>query len=273
MSVMRMTTVSGRYYQLHPPEHFAGHVQQDFEVDLDRAAFLAVDVYGHGFPAEAAVQDHPSFNKEANKPWDDITLGFIAPALRAARLAGLPVVYAHNSAPRIEFNRSELGRVMGRALQADLEELLSERPSLVDGREYRTREGARLLDIAPAVAPQPGDYFVRKHFYSGFKDTRLDTLLRNLEIKTLFCAGFDASVCLLCTLIDAFELNYEIVLLRDAVRAIEIPEDIAIGYSFTCRMVAWMESMLGRSITTRHFVDLMARANPEAARLEVGAPA
>jgi nicotinamidase-related amidase len=262
---MRTIIVSGRYYQLHPPEHFAGHVPQDFEVDLDRAAFLAVDVYGHGFPAESEVQDHPSFNKEANKPWDDITLNLIAPALCAARQAGMPVVYAHNSAPRIEFNRSELGRVMGRSLQADLEDLLSERPGLVDGREYRTRDGARLMDIAPAVAPQPGDYFVRKHFYSGFKDTRLDTLLRNLEIKTLFCAGFDASVCLLCTLIDAFELNYEIILLRDAVRAIEIPEDEVIGYSFTNRMVIWMESMIGRSITTEHFLQLIAEARVAAA--------
>ena len=69
--------------------------------------------------------------------------------------------------------------------------------------------------------------------------------------------GFDASVCLLCTIIDAFELNYEIVLLRDACLAIEIPEDVKIGYSFTQRMIIWIETMLGRSIETEHFVELM----------------
>jgi nicotinamidase-related amidase len=145
-----------------------------------------------------------------------------------------------------------------------MELLLSERPGLVDSNEYLTSEGAHLLDIAPAVSPRPGDYFIRKHFYSGFKDTRLDTLLRNLDVRTLFCAGFDASVCLLCTIIDAWELNYEVILLRDAVRAMEIPEDIEIGYSFTERMVKWIEAMVGHSITTQQFVDLMALVDQKA---------
>jgi nicotinamidase-related amidase len=182
----------------------------------------------------------------------------------------MPVVYAHNSAPNIEINRSQIGQQLGRSLHCNLEEVLSERPGRLDPLEYRTVEGARLLDIAPPVAPQPGDYYVRKHFYSGFKDTRLDTLLRNLDVKTLFCVGFDASVCLLCTIVDAFELNYEIVLLRDAVLALEIPEDEDIGYSFTNRMIIWIETMLGRSISTRHFVDLMAQIEPLSSRVKVG---
>ncbi len=265
---MRKLTVQGRYYQLHPPEHFKGHVEDVFEVDFDRSALLVVDVYGHGFPPGAGGRDHPSFDAESNRPWDEVTLKYIRPALEAARLARLPVVYAHNSGPRIEINRSEIGKQLGRSLQCDLEELFHERG--VDPREYLYREENLFLEIAPAVAPQPGDYFIRKHFYSGFKDTRLDTLLRNLDVKTLFCAGFDASICLLCTIIDAFELNYEIVLLRDACLAIEIPEDIAIGYSFTERIIKWIEAMLGRSITTQHFVDLMASIEPEAARVKVG---
>ncbi|MEW6752242.1 MAG: isochorismatase family protein [Candidatus Latescibacterota bacterium] len=267
---MRPLQVSGQYYRLYPPERFAGRVAQEFEVDFDRSAFLVVDVYGHGFQAGETVQDHPSFDAESNKPWDDITLNYVRPALQAARLARMPVVYAHNSAPNIAIDRSEFGKQLGRSLQADVEEVLSERPGLVDPLEYRTGKGARLLDIAPAVAPQPGDYYVRKHFYSGFKDTRLDTLLRNLDIKTLFCVGFDASICLLCTIIDAWELNYEIVLLRDAVRAMEIPEDTDIGYSFTERITKWIEALLGRSISTQHFVELMATVAPEAGRIQVG---
>jgi nicotinamidase-related amidase len=263
-------TLTGRYYQLYPPERFLGHVEERFEIDFDRAAFLVVDVYGHGFPESSAVKDHPSFNQEKNKPWDKITLDYIAPALKAARMAKMPVVYAHNSSPRIAINRSEFGKVMGRGLQTDMEVLLSEGKDLVDPREYNTVHCAHLLDIAPAVAPQSGDYFIRKHFYSGFKDTRLDTLLRNLDIHTLFCAGFDASICLLCTIIDAFELNYQVVLLRDGVRAIEIPEDEAIGYSFTDRIIKWIEGMLGYSITTQDFIDLTATVNPEAGKLMVG---
>ena len=259
---MNSLNVHGRYYQLHPPERYKGFVVKEFEVNFDRSALLVVDVYGHGFPKTGETRNHPSFTDEANKPWDDIVLNYISPALAAARLAGMPVVYAHNSAPNIAINRSEFGKVMGRSLQTDMELLLSERPGIVDPKEYVTSEGAHLLEIAPAVAPKPGDYFIRKHFYSGFKDTRLDTLLRNLDVKTLFCAGFDASVCLLCTLIDAWELNYQVVLLRDAVRAMEIPEDIEIGYSFTERMIKWIEAMVGYSITTQEFLDLMAAINP-----------
>jgi len=254
---MTKLSIHGRYYQLHPPERFKGHVEETFTIDFERSAFLLVDVYGHGFSELDGVRSHPSLNDESNRPWDEITLNYIRPALTAARLAGLPVVYAHNSAPNIEINRSQIGKQMGRSLQTDFEVLLSERPDQVDPLEYRTHAGPYLLDIAAAVAPQPSDYYIRKHFYSGFKDTRLDTLLRNLDVKTLFCAGFDASVCLLCTMIDAWELNYEVILLRDAVRAIEIPEDIEIGYSFTNRMIKWFEAMLGRSITTEHFISTM----------------
>jgi nicotinamidase-related amidase len=269
---MKSLNIHGRYYQLHPPERFKGIVEKDFEVNFDRSAFLVVDIYGHGFPETKEVKNHPSFTAEENKPWDDITLNFIRPAMEAARLAGMPVIYAHNSAPNIEINRSQFGKVMGRALQSDMELLLSERPGLVDPKEYIISDGAHLLDISPAVAPKPGDYYIRKHFYSGFKDTRLDTLLRNLDVKTLFCAGFDLSVCLLCTIIDAWELDYEVILLRDAVRAVEIPEDIEIGYSFTERMIKWVESMIGISITSQQFVELMATIKQSGNKKKVGDP-
>ena len=124
-----------------------------------------------------------------NERRDAITLGYIRPAIEAARLAHLPVIYVHNSSPNVEINLSEFGKVMGRALGEDVAELNAERAGLVDPAEYRTHKGASPLDISPAVAPKPGDYYVRKHFYSGFKDTRLDTLLRNLDVHTVFCAG------------------------------------------------------------------------------------
>ncbi len=265
---MRTLKVKGRYYQLYPPKRFKGSIQDEFEVDFDRSALLVVDVYGHGFPQGHKGRDHPSFDEEANKPWDDVTLKYIRPAIEASRLAGMPVVYTHNSSPRIELNRSEFGKQLARSLKCDIEELMAE--DGVDPLEYVYRDHDLFLKIAPAVAPQPGDYYIRKHFYSGFKDTRLDTLLRNMDIKTLFCVGFDASVCLFCTIIDAWELNYEIVLLRDACLAIEIPEDTDIGYSFTQRIIKWIEAMLGRSIETQHFVDLMTTIEPRVTEITVG---
>lgn len=267
---MRTLKVHGRYYQLYPPDHFKGHIEVDFDVNFDRSALLVVDVYGYGFTQNKNAQYHPSFVKETNQIWDNITLNYIRPTIEAARLASMPVIYSHNSAPNIEVNRSEYAMQLGRTLQANIEELLSERPGLVDPLEYKTKESKRLLDIAPAVTPKPGDYYIRKNSHSGFKYTYLDRLLRNLDIKTLFCMGFDASMCLLLTMVDAMELNYEIVLIRDACRAIEIPEDEEIGYCFTDRIIKWIETIIGRSITTQHFVDLMASIEPKAAEVRVG---
>ena len=246
--------LTARFYKLSPPGRFDGLQPIQVEVDLSRSALLVVDVYGLGSAdSDPAPRHHPSIDDESAAPWEEVAESAILPALDAARKARLPVVYAHNSGPRIELNRSQLGRALNRdARHGDLEELFRERG--VDEREYLTGDDNLFLETSDTLGPKLGDYFIRKHQYSGFKDTRLDTLLRNLEVKTLFCLGFDAGTCLKMTMVDAFELNYELILLRDATAALEIPEDIDRGYSFTDRVILWMESHICTSITSEQFV-------------------
>jgi nicotinamidase-related amidase len=262
-----MTTIDleGRFYKLSPPGAFDGLQPVGVTVDLDRAALLVVDVYGLGFtPEEGPARHHPSVDDAAQSPSERIGSEAIKPALDAARRIGLPVVYTHNSGPRIELNRSQLGRTLNRSLSCDLEELFRERG--VDPREYLSGTEDLFLETSRMLGPREGDYFVRKHQYSGFRDTRLDTLLRNLGISTLFCVGFDAGTCLKMTMVDAFELNYELILLRDATGAIEIPEDVARGYSFTERIIWWMESHICTSVTSGQFVQALADIQPMASR-------
>jgi nicotinamidase-related amidase len=264
---MATLNFSGRYYQLSPPGRFAGLQPVELQVDLEGAALLVVDVYGLGFtPDEGVARHHPSVDDVSALPWERIAENAIRPALDAAREANLPVIYAHNSGPRIELNRSQLGQTLNRTLSCDLEELFRERD--VDEREYLTGMTNLFLETSNALGPKPGDYFIRKHQYSGFKDTRLDTLMRNLGIETLFCVGFDAGTCLKMTMVDAFELNYKLILLRDATGATEIPEDIERGYSFTERIIWWMEAHICSSITSEQFVSALAEvedARPRAA--------
>jgi nicotinamidase-related amidase len=253
-----MTTIDleGRYYKMSPPGAFDGLQPIALQVDLDRAALLVVDVYGLGFtPQEGAARHHPSVDDAAQSPWERVGSDAISPALQAARNIGLPVVYAHNSGPRIELNRSQLGQTLNRTLNCDLEELFREQG--VDAREYLSGTSDLFLETSELLGPKDGDYFIRKHQYSGFRDTRLDTLLRNLGITTLFCVGFDAGTCLKMTMVDAFELNYKLILLRDATGAIEIPEDVARGYSFTERIILWMEAHICTSITSSQFVSAL----------------
>src|SRR5215467_14073828 len=119
---MATVRLKGRYYKLSPPEGFDGLQPIDLAVDLSQAALLVVDVYGLGFtPEEGAARHHPSFDDESGAPWEEIADKAIRPALEAARRAGIPVVYAHNSGPRIELNRSQLGQTLNRTLACDLE--------------------------------------------------------------------------------------------------------------------------------------------------------
>jgi len=73
--------------------------------------------------------------------------------------------------------------------------------------------GAALVD---ALAPEPADIHVDKYRMSGFWDTPLDTVLRNLRIDTLLFAGVNSDQCVYATLIDAACLGYDVVLLTDA---------------------------------------------------------
>lgn len=59
------------------------------------------------------------------------------------------------------------------------------------------------------------DIQVSKSRMSGFWDTPLDAILRNLGVTTLFFAGVNVDQCVLCTLQDANFLGYDCVLLDD----------------------------------------------------------
>ena len=63
--------------------------------------------------------------------------------------------------------------------------------------------------------PDPADVHVAKYRMSGFPDTPLDSILRNLRVTTLLFAGVNLDQCVLCTLQDANFLGYDCLLLED----------------------------------------------------------
>jgi nicotinamidase-related amidase len=75
------------------------------------------------------------------------------------------------------------------------------------------------LNLSPAIvdelAPDPTDIHVAKYRMSGFQDTELDSILRNLGVTTLMFAGVNADQCVLCTLQDANFRGYDCLLLED----------------------------------------------------------
>ncbi len=69
--------------------------------------------------------------------------------------------------------------------------------------------------IVDELEPEPGDIHVDKYRMSGFFDTALDGILRNLAVTTLLFAGVNSDQCVLHTLADAACLGYDVVLLSD----------------------------------------------------------
>jgi nicotinamidase-related amidase len=74
--------------------------------------------------------------------------------------------------------------------------------------------GAAVVD---EINPGDRDIHVTKYRFSGFWDTELDSILRNLGLTTLFFAGVNADQCVMTTLQDASFLGYDVLMLEDCV--------------------------------------------------------
>jgi nicotinamidase/pyrazinamidase len=64
-----------------------------------------------------------------------------------------------------------------------------------------------------------------KDAYSGFEGTDLDAHLRAQNVKRAFIGGLATDYCVLNTVRDARKLNYDVYLLADAIRAVNIKPD------------------------------------------------
>jgi nicotinamidase-related amidase len=84
------------------------------------------------------------------------------------------------------------------------------------------RNGAKVLEdgswaaaVVDELEPNPQDIRINKYRMSGFWDTPLDSILRNLGKTTLFFAGVNADQCVMATLQDANFLGYDCLLVKD----------------------------------------------------------
>lgn len=80
------------------------------------------------------------------------------------------------------------------------------------------------IEIIDALAPQPADLIVDKLFYSGFRNTDLDTILRSRDIDTIVVCGTVTNVCCETTVRDAAHREYKVIVLADANAAMPYPD-------------------------------------------------
>ncbi len=72
--------------------------------------------------------------------------------------------------------------------------------------------GARVID---ELTQDARDIHVDKHRISGFWDTPLESILRNLDVTTILFAGINADHCVLGTLMDANFHGFDTILVED----------------------------------------------------------
>ncbi|WP_375513547.1 cysteine hydrolase family protein [uncultured Nostoc sp.] len=175
-------------------------------LDLAKTAILVIDMqndfcHPDGWLAHIGVDVTP-----ARQPIEP--LNNLLPELREA---GVPVIWVNWG------NRSDLLNI-----SAGLRHVYNPTGAGVGLGDPLPSNGARVLmagSWAAAVVDEleqiPEDIRVDKYRMSGFWDTPLDSILRNLGRTTLFFAGVNADQCVLATLCDANFLGYDCVLVKD----------------------------------------------------------
>lgn len=175
-------------------------------IDLARTAIIVVDMqndfcHPDGWLAHAGVDVSPARQPIA-------PLSRLLPVLRRV---DVPVIWLNwgNRPDRLNLSPSILHiyKPTGEGIGLG-DPLLPKNANVLELGSW----GAAIVD---ELQPQPDDIHVAKYRFSGFPDTALDSILRNLDVTTLFFAGVNADQCVACTLQDASFLGYDCLLLED----------------------------------------------------------
>ena len=76
--------------------------------------------------------------------------------------------------------------------------------------------GTKGAEVIPELKAGPKDYIVPKRRYSGFFQTSLDILLRELGVDTVIVSGLHTHLCVRHTSADAYQLGYKVVAAKEA---------------------------------------------------------
>ncbi len=174
--------------------------------DLAKTAILIIDMqndfcHPDGWLAHIGVDVNP-----ARKPI--APLQKFLPALRSQRV---PIIWVNwgnrpdllniSAASRHVYNPTGVGIGLGDPLPKNQAPVLT--------------AGSWAAAIVDELEQTPEDVYVDKYRMSGFWDTPLDSILRNLGKTTLFFAGVNADQCVMATLQDANFLGYDCLLIKD----------------------------------------------------------
>lgn len=86
----------------------------------------------------------------------------------------------------------------------------------------RMRDGSgKGNKIMSLISPGDSDYFILKPHQSGFFQTALEALLRDLNITDLIVTGVATDMCILATTIDAYLRGFKVFVPKDCSAAVK----------------------------------------------------
>jgi nicotinamidase-related amidase len=120
----------------------------------------------------------------------------IAKLKQRAKAAGVPTIYVNDNLGRW---RSDRAQIVTSCL----------------------RPRARGRKLVAQIKPDPDDYFILKPKHSGFFATPLQSVLESIGVRTVILTGVTSHQCILFSATDAYVRDYELIIPRDCIAAME----------------------------------------------------
>ncbi len=178
---------------------------QAITLDLARTAIVVIDMQNDfctpgGWLAHIGVDVTPT--QRATE-----ALAKLLPVLRAQ---SVPIIWVNwgNRPDRLNLSPALLHVYNADGASVGLGDALPKSAAVLEKDTW----GAAIIDALPTA---PSDIHIDKFRMSGFWDTPLDAILRNLRIDTVLFGGVNADQCVLATLMDANFAGYDTIMLQD----------------------------------------------------------
>jgi len=179
---------------------------QNVTIDLQRTAVIVIDMQ-NDFCAPGGWVDYLGADyRPDRKPIEPLQR--MLPALRKA---GVPVIWVNWG------NRPDLANMPPNQIH-----LYKPAGTGVGLGDPLPGSGARVLEkdswaaaVVDELKQEPADIKVDKYRISGFWDTPLDSILRNLGVRSILFTGVNTDQCVLHSLTDANFLGYGCIMVED----------------------------------------------------------
>jgi len=179
---------------------------QAVTIDLERTAMIVIDMQ-NDFCSKGGWVDEVGGDYSP----DRAPIAPLQSLLPALRRAGVPIIWLNwgNRPDRMNMppNQLHLFKPTGAGFGIG--------DPLPGSGAHVLEKGSWAAAVVDELEQRPEDIAVDKHRISGFWDTPLDSILRNLGTKTAMFAGVNTDQCVMHSLTDANFLGYGCILVED----------------------------------------------------------